>query len=366
MPERVDAPAPPCCPNPDCPCHPPQPASWRFVKAGFYGRACPPQRIQRYRCGHCRRYFSEQTFRTSYWLKRPELLLPLFHRLLGGSCLRQIAREFALSPATVLGQSARLGRHCLLFHQRRRPRGPLAEPLALDTFVSFEYSQYWPCGYHLAAGRSSHFFYGFTDSELRRSGRMTQRQKARRRLLEARFGRPHPRAVEWDVATLLAIVAPRSQALVLHSDEHRDYPRAFSRVPHLQVDHQTVSSRAARTPRNPLFEVNLLDLLIRHGDASHKRETIAFAKRRQSALARLALFLVWRNYVKHFSERRRDPTPAMRLGLLPRPLTAPEILAERHFPSHDPLPARWAAYYEGAVATRQIPRGRSHRLKYAW
>ena len=56
--------------------------------------------------------------------------------------------------------------------------------------------------------------------------------------------------------------------------------------------------------------MNLLDLLIRHSSANHKRETIAFSKRRQSAAERLFVLVVWRNYLKSFSERKRDATPA--------------------------------------------------------
>ena len=264
MTDCSDTPAPPFCPNPDCCFHRHERSRWRFIRSGFFSRQCPPQRIQRYRCLRCRRRFSDQTFRTTYWLKRPELLLPLFHRLLGCSGFRQIAREFSVAPATVLGQAARLGRHALLFHHALRPLAPIREPLALDSFISFEYSQYWPTAFHLAAGRESHFFYGFTDTELRRSGSMTPRQARRRLVLERRYGRPDPRGTERDVAELVALVAPRPQPLTVHTDEHAGYPRAFRRLPQLTIDHQTISSRAARTRHNPLFEVNLLDLLIRH------------------------------------------------------------------------------------------------------
>jgi transposase-like protein len=363
--EEPQANAPPFCPNPDCYFHGRDRDRWHFIRAGFFSRECEPRRIQRYRCRHCGRYFSTQTFSTSYWLKRPELLLPIAHRLLACSGNRQIAREFSVSHTTILGQAARLGRHCLLFHQLMRPKDPIGEPIALDSFISFEYSQYWPCAFHLAAGRESHFFYGFTDSPQRRSGRMTKHQKCRRAELEKQFGRPDPRAVEHDVATLLETIAPRRQKLTVHTDEHQDYPRAIRRARHLDVRHETISSRAARTARNPLFDVNLLDLLIRHGDASHKRETIAFAKRRQASIERMALLLVWRNYSKYFSERKRDATPAMRLGLLGRPLTMAQILERRLFPSRSRLPNRWLSYYLGAVHTGQIKNGRSHRLKYA-
>ena len=81
------------------------------------------------------------------------------------------------------------------------------------------------------------------------------------------------------------------------------------------LTHATTRSTVARTPHNPLFPVNLLDLLIRHSSANHKRETIAFSKRRQSAAERLFVLVVWRNYLKSFSERKRDATPAQRLGI---------------------------------------------------
>jgi hypothetical protein len=356
---------PPHCPNPDCRFHLPQNDLWRFARRGSFVRPSDGRRVQRFRCDTCRRSFSTQTFEATYWLKRPDLLAPVFHRLQGGSGYRQIAREFGVSPQTVLGLAARLGRHCLLYFQAHRPGG-IPEPAALDSFQSFEYSQDHPTLFHLVTGSNSHFTYGFTESELRRSGRKTNAQKRRCARIESRFGRPDPRATRKDVAAVLAIVAPRPQRLELHTDEHLDYPRAIRTLPHLVVDHRTISSRAARTSRNPLFPVNLLDLLIRHSGANHKRETIAFSKRRQSACDRLWCFLVWRNWMKSFSERKRDATPAMRLGLVDRHLLFGELVERRLFPGHRPLPERWQVYYRRSTPTRRLPRIAVHRLKYAF
>ena len=365
MTETTAPQAPPFCPNPGCPYHLGPTTSWRWVRCGFFTRQRAPLRVQRFQCCHCRRHFSEQTFRCTYWLKQPELLVPTFHRLVGCSGFRQIAREFECSPQTIAAHSARLGRHCLLFHERLRPRGELAEPVVLDTFVSFEYSQYHPTGFHVLAGKQSHFFHGFTDSELRRSGSMTARQKRQRARLEARHGRPDPRSTEKEVAALLEIVAGGSARLELYTDEHQDYPRALRRLAPRQVEHHTVSSRAARTVRNPLFPINLLDGLIRHSGGNHKRETIAFSKRRQSAAERLWVMLAWRNYVKSFSERKRDATPAMRLGVGDHRWKVPEMLSERLFPSRARLPQRWASYHWRKIPTRMIPNGVEHRRVFA-
>jgi transposase-like protein len=356
---------PPCCPNPDCPFHCCT-EGWRFKRIGFFTRLAMPNRIQRYQCRHCRRTFSTQTFSTTYWLRRPDLLRPLFFRLLACSGFRQIAREFAVSPTTILGQSARLGRHCLLFQHLHRPRAALAEPLVIDGFESFEFSQYHPCHFHVVVGQRSHFFYVFTDSELRRKGRMTAHQREQRRRFERCFGRPDPRSIEIEVAQALQLVVPTGALCELRSDDHPAYPRALKRVTEHPFHHLTPPGSAPRTTTNALFSVNLLDMLIRHGSANHKRETIAFSKRRQSAIERLVVLQVWRNFIKQFSERRRDSlTPAERLGLCERRLTVAEVLKWRLMPSLVRLPERLERYYRREVFTRRIPNGVRHRLRYA-
>jgi transposase-like protein len=335
------------------------------VRAGFFRRQASPQRIQRFQCCHCRRHFSAQTFTGTYWLKQPQLLLPVAHQLVGCSCFRQIAREFDVSPQTILGLSARLGRQSLLFHEELRLKGELGEPQALDSFQTFEWSQYYPTLFHTMAGQESHYIPGFTDSEVRRSGTMREGQRRKRAWLEARHGRPDPRSIEKEVANLVAIVTAGATQLDLWTDAHQDYPRALKHQRHLRIEHHTISSRAARTTRNPLFAINLLDHLIRHSSANHKRETIAFSKRRQSAAYRLWLFIAWRNYVKSFSERKRDATPAMRAGVCKRRWSLKGMLRERKFPSRIVLPERWARYYWGLTPTRCLPRARAHTCRYA-
>jgi hypothetical protein len=105
--------------------------------------------------------------------------------------------------------------------------------------------------------------------------------------------------------------------------------------------------------------------LIRHSSANHKRETIAFSKRRQSAIERLWVFVVWRNWMKPFSERKRDATPAMRLGVAGRPISAEELLRQRYFVTRARLPQRWRDYYWRKTHTRAIPSCAVHHRRYA-
>jgi len=363
MPARRRERRPLFCPTPDCDSHDGT-HPWRFKKKGFYRRARGPRRVQRYLCQHCRRNFSSQTFSPTYWLKRPDLQRPLFFRLLACSALRQIAREYDVAHTTLQRQAERLGRHCLLLHEALRPRGAPREPLVLDGFRSFEYGQYWPFDLNLLIG-VSHYVYGFHDAELRRSGTMTPHQRRKRAQLERRFGRPDPQATRRAVEELIARVVPPGGAAAIDSDEHAAYGPALRSLRGRELQHRTTSSRARRDAHNPLFPVNLADLLLRHCGANHKRETIAFSKRRQGALYRAAIWMVWRNYVKSRSERRRDAPPAVALGLIERAFTVRELLRVRRFPWRQRLSGWLERCYFGRIPTRRLARCCPHRLRYA-
>lgn len=339
---------------------------WTYKRAGSYVRQAIPRRIPRYHCGCCGASFSFQSFQATYWLKRPDLLVPLMGRLVACAGFRQIARDFGVSHTTVMRLSERLGRHCLLYLWRELRRFQLNEPVVIDGFESFAHSQYYPCHFHLAVGARSHFTYAFTDSELRRKGRMTEVQKRRRAELERLHGRPDPRSIEKEIAELVKLLpAPKDGSLEIRSDEHPAYPRGLRRSG-IPVRHQVTPSTAPRTPANPLFPVNLMDLLIRHCSGNHKRETIAFSKTRQNGVERLAIFTVWRNFAKSFSEKVRDGTPAMAVGLAVSKLSPREIVRERLFPWRINLPERWQRYYRRLVSTGPRGTSRPHELRLAF
>jgi hypothetical protein len=211
----------------------------------------------------------------------------------------------------------------------------------------------------------SHFVYGFNDAELRRSGTMRPAQRLKRAILEKQFGRPDPQATRKQVEELLRRVVKSGGHVVLRSDEHPAYPRAMSRLRDRSFHHEATSSKKARTTTNPLFPVNLADMLLRHSSSNHKRETIAFSKRRQGALYRMAIWAVWRNYIKDRSENRRVGPPAVALGLIRRAMTVGEVLSERCFPERSGISGWVSRCYFGRIATRAIERCHSHRAVYA-
>ncbi|HET6462194.1 MAG TPA: hypothetical protein VFH33_00205, partial [Candidatus Krumholzibacteria bacterium] len=145
----------------------------------------------------------------------------------------------------------------------------------------------------------------------------------------------------------------------------RAYPRAIQALGQ-PVTHCITSSKERRDQRNPLWEVNLLDLMIRHSTAAHKRETIAWAKRRQASIEKLAIFQVWRNYMKRRWEKSERRTPAMILGLASRPWQLTDLLKERLFFHGSKLSACWESYYRRKVTTRALAINRAHQLRYAF
>jgi hypothetical protein len=300
-------------------------------------------------------------------MRRPDLLEPVFHGEVSGSGHRQIARQHGVSHATIQRCTERLGRHCILVHEtfRRRARERLSsEPVVMDGLGTFAGGQYWPLEITGLIGAKSYYSHDFTVSEQRRSGSMTvseQRrsgsmtdaQKRRRADYEKRLGRPDSRALLRDLTDLLAASLPAEGRVELRTDDHKAYPRALRRLDGPQVEHLTTSSKAPRTPKNPLFAVNTHHMFLRHSAANQKRETIAFSKRIQAVIYRHSIFQVWQNLVKPAAER--DParrTPAQRLGVSDRRWTIGELLAIRRLPTRTRLRKRVADSYWGRVRSR--------------
>lgn len=279
---------------------------------------------------------------------------------------RQIARDLGVSPSTVDRHVARLGRHCLLFHQQMMETAEPPSLLVVDGFESFEYSQYFPIHHHVAVEKDTDFFVYFTDSPLRRKGKMTEYQAKKRAVLEENLGRPDPGAIAQDMAELIVVSLKSIKVATIFSDDHPAYRRSI-RNSGARIKHEITPGKAHRDKNNSLWEVNLLDLLIRHSSSNHKRETIAWSKRRQASAERLAIFLVWRNYMKGRREKERgSPTPGMAKGVTTKRLDVLDVLKFRIFRSHIELPPRWGKYYDRKIITIALQKNRIHDLSYAY
>jgi hypothetical protein len=189
------------------------------------------------------------------------------------------------------------------------------EDVVADGFESFCRSQYFPNNITLLVGSSSQYVYAADHVTLRRKGRMTDQQKKRRIKLEAQW-KPQPRGIEKSFSriayeALRVYVQGKRPMLTLWTDEHQSYTLALARSPHLSlliqqglIRHRMVSSRAARTKKNPLFPVNYLDRELRKDLHEHARETVCFGRNVNRQMERLSVYLYWHNMMK--SHRARE------------------------------------------------------------
>jgi hypothetical protein len=313
----------------------------------------------------------------SYYCKRPELLVPVAAGLVGGSAHRQIARTAGCAPSTVTSMAARLGRHALLLLAKTRTEllGQVTEPLVLDHFETFEYSQDYPFGVATLVGARSWFVYDLDPAPHRRAGKVTQAQQLRLRRRPRRFARGGYRGSARRVLDRALALAPPGEPVRLSGDGHEAYDSAAANHPHrerLRLERYPNPPRGPKgSERSPqarlrdarLFPVDLLHKILRHSLAHHRRETIAFGRRLNALMERLFLAAAWRNFIKRRSERRRhSPTPAMQLGLTDAPWDWRRLLSRRLFPARIPTPGTWSLLYRRLWTTPLFPRNSTHQL----
>jgi hypothetical protein len=305
------------CPQPGCiNHHKPNSRNTWYRSAGTYLTQAFGM-VRRFRCTACGKYFSTQTFSIDYYSKRTISYQRLFTHLITTSSIRDMARDFSVSPTVILNKLARLARNSTVILQRLQQELSLDEDLAADGFESFTVSQYFPCHINLFAGKRSQLVYWYDYVTLRRKGRMTEEQKQRREQLEKRY-RADPKGVEqsfhrgYDYMAHL-ICDGRKQSVVLNTDEHPAYQRAKRsalafRTLHDQgrLYHRCVSSKAARTRRNPLFPVNYLDRQLRKDLSEHVRESVCFGRNVNRVMDRCSIYVLYHNLKKPYRESRRD------------------------------------------------------------
>jgi transposase-like protein len=378
--ERLQAFKPRFCPRAGCPEHRRTSRGFRFRNHGSY-RLKSGRTVKRFRCTTCRSSFGLKAFSLSYYLKRPELLCPIAAGLQAGSAHRQLARTLGCAPSTVTRQAARIGRHCMLLHERALHSMDTAphEPIVFDHFETFEFTQDLPFGVATAVGADSWFVYAIDPAPHRRAGRRSPAQQKRLRSRPRREHHGGYTGSAFRTFRRLLSIRPQGSPLRLIVDDHPAYRAARARLaeldrPQLEVHPNplrgpkgSARSAIARARDRAMFPVDLLHGLIRHSTAAHKREGIAFGRRLNALMERLYVFLAWRNFIKGRSERKPDPeTPAMRLGLCDRPWNWRELLARRLFPAREGLAGVGLELYRREWTTPVLPRNRRHDLKLAY
>jgi hypothetical protein len=332
---------PPFCPNPDCHTHRGR-IALRFHRHGSYLRSSDGIREIRLICVHCHRTCTRRTFSFLYRSKRPELPAAVAPALMASSAHRQIARSLRCAKTTVTRIADRLGKHARLFHRLALAHlEPLREPVVHDHFETFVGRQDQALAIGTPVTARSWFQLGPDPAPHRGHGRRPDRKvdrpptPAERAPYIASIGRS---------LDLLAPRVPTDSRLTLVVDGRQDYRIALDSHPEgdrfvLEVypnpEHGpkgSPRSKEAIARDRAMGPVDHLHQFIRHTQADHKRETIAFGRKAESVMGRVYLMTVWKNFIKGRSEKPPDRrTPAMLVGLADRPFTWKRVLAKRLF-----------------------------------
>ena len=288
-----------CCPNPKCShFHAQDDDSW-FVRYGTY-RSNTFGVVHRFRCRTCGRTFSTQTFSIDYYVKKRVDYVKLLQHLNSAAGLLDISRFFNLRVETIENRLERIARMGLAIEAALEEHLPCTENMTADGFETFSYSQYYPCHINTFVGSDSEYVYTMGFSNLRRKGRMTPEQKARRAELEKQ-GRASPSAIQksFRICTgkILQLsdkkgVSGSKEKRIFYTDEHRAYPLAFRKLPGFRerFEHVQISSKKPRTVYNKLFPSNYFHRFLRMDLSDHARETLQRAKCPSALMARMEAY----------------------------------------------------------------------------
>ena len=306
---------PPHCPNPHCIHYDiPQSPRW-FHKAGFY-HTRTFGRVPRFVCRSCNRGFSAQTFSIDYYAKCRVDYSYLYHQINAGAGIRNIARDLGFRDSTITNRVNRLARNALIINQMIVDLLPLREDLVIDGLQNFCVSQYFPDNYTIMVGKDSQFAYDCDYATIRRTGRMTAKQKEQRAELE-KISRADPQGIKKSFLRLLQGIDgkldSRSLPLIIYTDEKTEYRRALwdkragfsTRMYSGDCRHHMTNSKEGRNQRNPLFAVNYFDREIRKDMASLARETVQFPRNVCNAMLRMNLYMFDHNLRKPYRIRDR-------------------------------------------------------------
>ena len=336
---------PPFCPYSECSLHCPEAITSTKAKEPSFrdnpwyrkkGRRllANGREVQIYRCKHCGRYFSSRTYSIDYYSKKTYSYHRILQMLISNMGVRAMARALHCSPTTVQNKIQRLCRQAIAMKSTLSQMIELSEDLCADGFESFVGSQYHPNNFNLLVGKESQFTYFFNYSQLRRKGRMTDKQKVKAEKLRTTIPldthQIRYRFIELtDMIIKLQQRTKQKKILRVYTDEKQEYVEPLAFISHggvaselgYRIKHHTTSSKIRRDASNALFSVNYMDRELRKDLAEHVRETVRFSRNVNNSIGRVEVHQFHHNFIKPYRvnrANRRYETHAHAAGLDPK------------------------------------------------
>lgn len=319
--------SPPFCPSPHCTNHHEPRLHW-YNRRGFY-YSQRSGKTQRYFCKSCTRCFSRHTFSLDYWVHQKLNYERIYRSINSASGILDIAREFGVTDKVILNRLQRLARQSIGMQLSLLNDHSIDEDLVIDGFESFVYSQYFPNNYTIAVGAESQFLYCTDYAQMRRKGRMTKRQKARRDVLNKKYpiaAKEIDRSFGECFASIKHLWNHQStKCKELRTDQKLEYQRELNEnrdwaneLECGQYKHIRISSRAERNTSNPLMAVNYFDREIRKDQANHVRQTLQWSKKVSNSMDRMMIYGNYHNFRKQYRIKEGDDRLHAEVAGIPR------------------------------------------------
>ncbi len=113
------------------------------------------EKVQRYQCTRCRRWFSDQANKLSYREKKPQVNQPLFRMLATGVSQRACAAYLGIHRKTVARKAVRQGRAARAHLKALAVVRPVSGVVVFDEMETFEHSKMKPLSIALAVDEKS-------------------------------------------------------------------------------------------------------------------------------------------------------------------------------------------------------------------
>ncbi len=321
---------PPRCPNVSC-AHHSEPKGRFYVRRGRYHPACRPEPVPRFVCKGCGKSFSRQTFRHDYRDQKPQWNGLVYKLLCSGVGLRQIGRDTEMDVHSVQNKLRKLGFTAAGLQRNLCQRLPEGRTYALDEEETYEGASIRPLTVPVLIDAEHWFVVGTAVGSIRRLARVGSVRRRAQEADEAAHGRrpDQSRAVTESVLRHLQRLAPAGN-LVLRTDEKSTYRALARQIFGARLRHETTPSRRRRDTHNPLFAINTTLAMLRDNLGRLRRRSWLVTKVASRLDGHLAVFQVYRNFIRRrFNYDREVDTPARLLGLVPRNLRVGEVVAWR-------------------------------------
>ena len=269
-----------------------------IVKVGSYLRKSDGIIVQRYRCGHCQKTFSDASFSDCFGQKMRHMNSITLQLLVGGFSQRRTALVLGLNRKTVIRKFRLLGAQAVQILPQMNSFYAKAKIIEFDDLESFEHSKCKPLSVTLVVEHGSRRIMGFRVSQMPAKGHLAS-------IAFKRYGHRKDLRKPSRIALLKELKDFLEPDALIKSDQNPHYPPDI-RAHFPKAFHQTFKGRRGcvvgqgelkRGGFDPLFSLNHTCAMLRANINRLFRRTWCTTKIPKYLTYHIALYAIYHNMV---------------------------------------------------------------------